>query len=49
MSKPSVSGIVRSDVILSEPDKKIISNKLVVKGDAEVKVFYIHAATEWKL
>ena len=48
MSKPSVSGIVRSDVILSEPDKKIISNKLVVKGDAEVR-FYIHAATEWKL
>lgn len=40
MSKPSVSGIVRSDVILSEPDKKIISNKLVVKGDAEVKVLY---------
>lgn len=41
MSKPSVSGIVRSDVILSDPDKKIISNKLVVKGEAEVKILYI--------
>lgn len=40
MSKPSVSGIVRSDVILSDPDKKIIANKLVVKGDAEVKILY---------
>lgn len=40
MSKPPVNDIIRYDVRLSEPDKKIIANKLAVKGDAEIKILY---------
>lgn len=40
MSKPPVINIVRTDIQLSEPDKKIIANKLVVKGEAEIKILY---------
>ena len=39
-SKPPVSDIIRTDVKLSETSNKIIANKLVVKGDAEVKILY---------
>lgn len=40
MSKPPVKDIVRTDVQVSDPDKKIIANKLVLKGDAEIKILY---------
>lgn len=39
-SKPKVSKILGTEVFLSEPDKKIISNKMVIKGNADVNVLY---------
>ncbi|MBE6845278.1 MAG: DUF3794 domain-containing protein [Ruminococcus sp.] len=39
-SKPPVISIIHMDVSLSEPEKKIIANKLVVKGDADIKILY---------
>ncbi|MGN0612287.1 MAG: SPOCS domain-containing protein [Porcipelethomonas sp.] len=40
MSKPPAISIVRNQVMLSEPEKKIIANKLVAKGEAEIKLLY---------
>lgn len=39
-SKPSVISIVNADVKLSESESKVIANKLVVKGEAAVKLLY---------
>lgn len=39
-AKEPVSDIIYTDISLDEPEKKIIANKLVVKGDAGVKVLY---------
>ncbi len=39
-SKESITGIIYTDISLNEPEKKIIANKLVVKGDAFIKVLY---------
>lgn len=39
-SKPAVISIVSTDIRLSESENKIVANKLVVKGEAEVKLLY---------
>ncbi len=39
-SKSAVISIIHTDVNIFEPEKKIIANKLVVKGDAEIKILY---------
>lgn len=40
VSKPAVMNIIRSDAIVTVSDKKIISNKLVAKGEVTVNVLY---------
>lgn len=40
MSKPPVISVIRSSAVLSATDKKIISGKLIVKGEAALNVLY---------
>lgn len=39
-SKPPVISVIKTDVCALAPETKIIANKLVVKGDAEVNILY---------
>lgn len=39
-AQPSVTGIIRSECIVSECEKKIISGKLLAKGEVSVKLLY---------
>jgi LysM repeat protein len=39
-AKPPIINILRADAVTSEPDKKVIANKLVAKGDANVNMLY---------
>jgi hypothetical protein len=39
-AKPPFGNILRADAVASEPDKKVIANKLVAKGDANVNMLY---------
>ena len=39
-TKPAVNDIVRTEISLTDTESKIISNKLVVKGEAGIKVLY---------
>ncbi len=39
-SKPAVADIISADVRISDTENKIIANKLVVKGEVEVKLLY---------
>lgn len=39
-ANPSVGDIIRTQVNISEPESKVISNKIVVKGEAAVKALY---------
>ena len=39
-SKPNVISIVRSEAIIMSNDKKIIANKLIVKGESQVNCLY---------
>ena len=39
-SKPGVIGIIRSEAVVISVDKKVITNKLIVKGDAQVNFLY---------
>lgn len=41
-SKPSVLGIIRSDVTLSANERKVIANKLVAKGEAVIDILYTY-------
>ncbi|MGN1480594.1 SPOCS domain-containing protein [Porcipelethomonas sp.] len=40
MSNPPVINIIRINTVMLRPDKKIIANKLVVKGEAQINVLY---------
>lgn len=40
MSKPPLTEVVRSDAVIASYDKKIIANKLIVKGEAYVNLLY---------
>lgn len=40
MSKPALSEVIRSDAVIASYDKKIIANKLIVKGEAYVNLLY---------
>lgn len=39
-SKPEVISIIRSDAVIPSFDKKIIANKVMVKGEAQVNLLY---------
>ncbi len=39
-AKPSAVNIIRHDVLLTSSDKKVIANKLVVKGEAVIDILY---------
>lgn len=39
-SKPAVASILRCDAVVTAMDKKVISNKLVVKGETAVSLLY---------
>ncbi len=39
-SKPNVIGIIRSEAIVMSSDKKVITNKLIVKGEAQINCLY---------
>lgn len=39
-SKPAISGIIRSSAVNISADKKIIANKIIVKGEAKVNLLY---------
>lgn len=39
-SKPSIISIIRSDVVIKSADKKVIANKLMVKGEIQLNVLY---------
>ena len=39
-SKPSIISIVRNDVIVTTGEKKIIANKMIVKGEAALNILY---------
>lgn len=41
-AKPSVCGIIRSDVTLISGEKKVIANKLVIKGEAVIDILYTY-------
>ncbi len=40
LSKPAIIDIIRSDAIIASTDKKIIANKLIVKGEIYVNMLY---------
>ncbi len=40
LSKPSIIDIIRNDAIVTSVDKKIIANKLIVKGEIYVNMLY---------
>jgi len=40
MSKPAIIDIIRSDAIISSTDKKIIADKLIVKGEICINMLY---------
>ncbi len=42
MSKPSVLNIIRSDAVITSCDNKIISNKLIVKGEICINMLYTY-------
>lgn len=39
-SKPAVKNIIRCDAVISGNDKKVISNKLITKGEAHISMLY---------
>ena len=39
-SKPSVTGVIRSDAVILSTEKKIIVNKLIVKGEMNINILY---------
>lgn len=41
-AKPSVTGIIRNDVTISNGERKIIANKLVAKGEAVIDILYTY-------
>jgi hypothetical protein len=41
-AKPSVTGIIRNDITLSNGERKVIANKLVVKGEAVIDILYTY-------
>lgn len=41
VSKPPVLGIIRSNAVVTSVDKKIVSGKLVAKGDISVNLLYL--------
>lgn len=42
VSKPSILNIIRSDAVITSCDNKIISNKLIVKGEACINMLYTY-------
>lgn len=39
-SKPSVHSIIRCDGVIMSTDKKVIANKVIIKGEAQINVLY---------
>ena len=42
LSKPSILNIIRSDAVITSSDKKIIANKLIVKGEVCMNMLYTY-------
>ncbi len=40
LSKPSIIDIIRNNAIITSVDKKIISDKLILKGEAQINMLY---------
>ena len=39
-SKPSIINVIRNDAIVTSNDKKVIANKLIVKGEVQINFLY---------